>query len=360
MAVVTASRPHAPVVRDVPLPAVPEPGTTAARPDRRLGLVAIVVSAAAMGTAGLFGRMAAPDGAVVGEALTLGRMLVGALGMLVVLAATRHLGRLRRTRITPSVVLGGVLLGLSLATYLSSTVLIDLTLAVVLHYLGPVVATVLAAAVLKERVGATDVVSLVAAFAGMLLAAGLVGGPSRPVSDGHALGVGLGIASGILYGGALLCYRYRTDMPSDVRSFWNFVFGAVGTGAMVAVTRPDVSGMTATHWAWAAAFFVVCGVLALSLLVVAGKHLRAVELSSLSYLEVVVAVLVGAAVFGETVSAPAAAGVLLVVAAAVLPLLPRPLPRPRVGRERRARAAVATGGATRVAVRQAVVNTSGS
>ncbi|MBO3089616.1 DMT family transporter [Cellulomonas dongxiuzhuiae] len=358
MAVVTASRPYAPVVPDVALP-VPATGAAAVGTHRRLGLVAIVVSAAAMGTAGLFGRMAAPAGAVVGEALTLGRMLVGALGMLVVLAATRHLGRLRRTRITPSVVLGGVLLGLSLATYLSSTVLIDLTLAVVLHYLGPVVATVLAGTVLKERVGATDVVSLVAAFAGMLLAAGLVGGPSRPEPDGHALGVGLGIASGVLYGGALLCYRYRTDMPSDVRSFWNFVFGAVGTGAMVAVTRPDVSGMTATHWAWAAAFFVVCGVLALSLLVVAGKHLRAVELSSLSYLEVVVAVLLGAAVFGEAVSAPAAAGVLLVVAAAVLPLLPRP----RAGRERRAaraRAAATTSAATRVAVRQAVVNTSGS
>ena len=314
MAVVTPSRPHAPAalvpeVRDAP------------RSHRRLGLLAIVVSAAAMGTAGMFGRLAAPPGPVVGEALTLGRMLVGALGMLVVLAATRHLGRLRRTRVTPSVVLGGVLLGLSLATYLSSAVLVDLTLAVVLHYLGPVVATVLAVTVLKERVGPADVVSLVVALAGMLLAAGLVGGTPRPVSDGHALGVGLGIASGVLYGGALLCYRYRTDMPSDVRSFWTFVFGAVGTGAMVAITRPDVSGMTATHWAWAGAFFLVCGVLALSLLVVAGKHLRAVELSSLSYLEVVVAVMVGAAVFGEAVSALAAAGVALVVASALLPVL---------------------------------------
>lgn len=317
---VIASRPHAPTTH-APVTHAPTPPAPAVRAHRRLGLVAIVVSAGAMGTAGLFGRMATPAGAVVGEALTLGRMLAGALGMLVVLAATRRLGRLRRTRVTPSVVLGGVLLGLSLATYLSSTVLIDLTLAVVLHYLGPVVATVLAATVLKERVGPADVVSLVVAFSGMLLAAGLVGGTPRPVADGHALGVGLGVASGVLYGAALLCYRYRTDMPSDVRSFWNFVFGAVGTGAMVAVTRPDVSGMTGTHWAWAAAFFVVCGVLALSLLVVAGKHLRAVELSSLSYLEVVVAVLVGAAAFGETVSALAAGGVVLVVVAALLPLL---------------------------------------
>lgn len=316
----------------------------AAGPNRRLGVAAIVVSAAAMGTAGLFGRMATPPGAVVGEALTLGRMLAGALAMLVVLAVTRRLGRLRRTRVTPSVVLGGVLLGLSLATYLSATVLVDLTLAVVLHYLGPVVATVLAATLRRERVGAADVVSLSTAFAGMLLAAGLVGATPTASSPEQVTGVVLAAVSGLLYGGALLCYRYRADVPSDVRSLWTFAFGAVATGATVAVTRPDLSGLTPTHWAWAGAFFLVCGVLALSLLVVAGKHLRAVELSSLSYVEVVVAVLVGAAAFGETVGPLAAAGVLLVVVAALVPLVPR-VPRvPRV--PDRVRAAVPRASAT--------------
>lgn len=118
-------------------------------------------------------------------------------------------------------------------------------------------------------------------------------------------------------------------MPSDVRSFWNFFFGTVGTAAMVALTRPDLSGMTATHWVWAGTFFLVCGLLALGLLVVAGKHLRAFELSSLSYWEVVVAMLLGAAVFGEAVSPLAAAGAALIVAASVIPLVMSRLLRPR-------------------------------
>src|SRR3712207_7377489 len=50
------------------------------------------------------------------------RMLVGALGMLVVLAITRRVGLLRGSRPSLSVVLGGVFLGLSLATLLSATV----------------------------------------------------------------------------------------------------------------------------------------------------------------------------------------------------------------------------------------------
>ncbi|WP_205739750.1 DMT family transporter [Georgenia sp. SYP-B2076] len=293
----------------------------APRPNRRLGVLAIVVSATAMGTAGVFGRMAAPPGALIGEALTMGRMLVGALGMLAILTVARRLGVLRRTRLSWSVVLGGVFLGLSLATLLSATVLIDLSRAVALHYLGPVLATVLARVLLKESITRVELLSLAGSFLGMMLAAGLIGGQPAPSSDQPVLGTVLGVVSGVFYGAALLCYRYRTDMPADIRSFWNFAFGTLGTAGMVALTRPDISGMTATHWAWAVAFFLVCGLLALGLLVVAGKHLRAAELSSLSYWEVVVALLLGAAVFGESISLAAAMGAGLIVAAAVLPLV---------------------------------------
>lgn len=319
-----------PAVRSAPPAPVIPTGSTG--PNRRLGIAAIVVSAAAMGTAGLFGRMATPSGAVLGEALTLGRMLVGALGMLVLLALSRRLGRLRQVRLSWSVVLGGVFLGLSLATYLSATVLTDLSRAVVLHYLGPVVATVLARIVLRESVSRLDALSLGASFLGMLLAAGLIGGAPSAGGDQETLGTVLGIVSGVFYGAALLCYRYRSDMPADVRSFWNFTFGAVGTGAMVVVTRPDLSGMTAAHWAWAAGFFLVCGLLALGLLVVAGKHLRAAELSGLSYLEVVVALVLGAVIFAESVSLLAVFGAGLIVAAMALPLTTGRRKRAAVGR----------------------------
>lgn len=288
-------------------------------PRRTLGIAAIVVSATAMGAAGLFGRYATPPGAVLGEALTLGRMLVGAVGMLALILMSRRGGLLRSVRLSPAVVLGGVFLGLSLATYLSATVLTDLSRAVVLHYLGPVIATVLARTVLGETVTRRDALSIGLSFAGMLLAAGLIGGTATAPADGQALGTALGAASGVFYGAALLCYRYRTDVPADVRSFWTFVFGAVATAAMVVVTRPDLSTMTPANWAWSAGFFVVCGLLALGLLVVAGSYLRAAELSALSYLEVVVAMLIGAAAFGESISPLAGVGAALIVGAMLLP-----------------------------------------
>lgn len=318
MAVSTLVR--TPSVRHAPVPAPGPTGPSAPRMDRRLGIIAIVLSATAMGTAGLFGRMATPSGAVIGEALTLGRMLFGAVAMLLVLVVSGRVGLVFRTRLSWSVVLGGVFLGLSLATYLSATVLTSLSLAVVLHLTGPALATVMARVVLKERPTRIAVVSLGISVLGMVLAAGL--STERPAAgEGQLLGIVLGAVSGVLYGASLHCYRYRGDMPADVRSLWNFVFGSLGAGAMVAVTRPDLSAMTPTNWAWAGAFFAVCGLFALGLLVVAGKHLRSAELSALSYWEVVVAVLVGAAVFGETISVLAALGAVLIVVAAVLPFV---------------------------------------
>lgn len=305
--------------RPRPAPARPAP---AARPrsNRRLGVLAILASATTMGFAGAFGRLASPPGAVIGEALTFGRMLIGGLGMLVVLALGRRLALLRRHRLSWSVVLGGVFLGVSLATLLSASVLTSLALAVALHYLGPVLAALLARVLRNERMSRVEVLSLGISFVGMVLAAGLIGAPSPAASGDQFLGVLLGVVSGLTYGAALLCYRYRADMPADVRSLWNFAFGTAATAALVLVSRPDLSGMTPGHWGWAACFFVVCGLLALSLLVVAGKHLRTAELSGLSYWEIVVAALLGAALFGEGISPVAAVGAGLIVVGAVVPL----------------------------------------
>lgn len=298
-----------------PRPAAPTRATS-----RRFGIVAALISTVGMGAAGLFGRLATPEGAATGEVLTLGRMAVGAAGMAVILAGAGRLWQLR-IPLSRSVVLGGVLLGLSLATYLSATVLTDLSRAVVLHYLGPVLSTVLARVVLKERVSPADALSLGASFAGMILAAGLLGGGRPAGTEEDLLGTVLGVASGLLYGAALLCYRFRADMPAEARSFWNFVFGAVATAGMVALVRPDLSGMTAVHWAWAGALFLVSGLLALGMLVVAGVHLRAAELSGLSFTEVVVATGLGALVFAEPFDLATATGIALILVAAVVPLL---------------------------------------
>lgn len=292
------------------------------RPSRHaLGVAAILTAASAMGTAGLFARFAQPGTAMIGDVLTLGRMATGLVGMSLILVLTRRTGALRRTRMSGSIAAGGLALGLALAAYLTATMLTGLTTAVALLYTGPLVSAVLARVFLGERLSGVDGLALGMVFIGMLLTTGAVTGELGTGGPSPVLGGLLAAASGLLYGVALFCYRLRSDMDADVRSFWNFGFGALACTAVVAVSRPDLSGMSAANWVWAAIFFVVAGLLALGLLVWAGGLLRSAELSGLSYGECLVATLIGVVGFHEPLSAAALVGILLIVTGGVLPLL---------------------------------------
>ncbi len=204
--------------------------------------------------------------------------------------------------------------------------------AVFLIYTGPLFATILARIFLKERVGLRNGIFFMLVFTGMLLTVGLVqlGGGSVEVSFGLQFGTveGLprkplgdlfGLGSGVFYGLALFFYRYRGDVPSEIRGFWNFVFGTVGASVVLALrivfldqTNP-VAVMTGRNWLWAIVLFAVCGLGAIGLLVVAGKNLKAVELSTTAYWECVIALLLGWLVWGESLTLTSSIGGALIV-----------------------------------------------
>src|SRR5690606_41567778 len=92
---VTGPDPSAPRARA----AVPSGYRAGLRMRHRLGVLAIIASATAMGLAGVFGRMSAPPGAVIGGARTRGPLTHGALGMLAIIVVWRRRGPLRHTRL---------------------------------------------------------------------------------------------------------------------------------------------------------------------------------------------------------------------------------------------------------------------
>ena len=319
--------------------------TSAPVMNKKLGFTAMVLSATGMGMVGFFSRYAVPthevDGEIVkyvlGDFLAFGRMTVGALGFLLIIFLTKKMQALRGTRISFTVVAGGLAIGMSLALYVSATLMTSIANAVFLIYTGPLFSALLAWIFLKERISLRNGLFLGLVFIGMMLTIGLVTYENGSLSFGLQVGADpdfprktigdlFALGSGVFYGLALFFYRYRGDIGSEVRGFWNFVFGAVGA-VMVLVVRyftlddstPAV--MSAQNWAWAAGLFLVCGFFAIGLLVVAGKHLRAVELSTVSYWETVVALLFGFLVFSEAMTFTAALGGLLIIIGGMGPIL---------------------------------------
>ena len=262
--------------------------------NKKLGAIAMLLSATGMGLVGTISRgttagLADADKSVIGSFLAFGRMTVGLLGFILILVLTKKTGLFRRTRLSPTVILGGVAIGLSLGCYISSTLMTSIANAVFLIYTGPLFCALLARIFRKEKISVISGIFLSLVFVGMLLTIGIIDfkngsltfgldlSASSPEFPQKKLGDLLGLLSGVFYGLAMFFYGYRKDVDSVVRGVWNFFWAASATLAMSVILKPwhGVASFTVTNWMWAVALFLVCGLFALGFLVVAGRNLPA-------------------------------------------------------------------------------------
>jgi drug/metabolite transporter (DMT)-like permease len=312
--------------------------------NRRRGLTALLVATTGMGLSGLLTRGATRvsffgtqlvAGQSIGAFMTVGRMACGLVLFAALLALTGKLGMLRRTRVTPSIVLGGLFVGVALACYLVATLLTSLANAVFMIYTGPLFCTILARVFRRERISASQWVCLALVFVGMLFTSGIVTfgtgglelvmtfGASTPEFPKKGLGDALGLLSGIFYGVSLFMNGYRKDCDTCVRGFWNFLFATAGSLAvallMAQVWPLGAVEMQPVNWAFACVLWLVCGPLGLGLLLVAGRNLPAVEYSTVAYWECVVCLAASVLVYGEALSAPTILGGALILIGGFMP-----------------------------------------
>ncbi|EAS43777.1 EamA/RhaT family transporter [Photobacterium profundum] len=283
---------------------------------KTLGYSTMIVSAALMGCVGLFARNINTSGDVI--AFT--RMTVGAICILGLMFYQGKTSLIKTTKITSTVIASGACLGLCLAAYVSATQYTTLANAVFLIYTGPVFSTILAAIFLKEKISKLTASLLTAVFIGCLFIIGII---NYSASDGltvslsfskeNFIGDMLGLASGVGYGLYLFFSRYRTDVSSDSRSFFNFLFGAVAIGVCFVVKPPSLADMNTSSWIWLISMGFFIGFGALTLLTIAAKHLKAAELACVSYLETVVGAGIGIAMFGESLTLLQSIGGILVI-----------------------------------------------
>ncbi|WP_235905108.1 MULTISPECIES: DMT family transporter [Actinomyces] len=308
--------------------------------DKKLGAIAMLISATGMGLVGTFSRGATnglipDDKAVIGSFLASGRMLTGVVGFTILLLATHKAALFRATRLSPAIIMGGISIGLSLGCYISSTLLTTIANAVFLIYTGPLFCTILARIFRKEKISRLNGLFLLIVFVGMLMTIGIIDYKDGALSFGldlsvtsaeypkKAMGDLLGLLSGAFYGMALFFNGYRKDVDSIVRGVWNFVWASVAALSMALILRPwhGVSAFTGSNWGSAALLFVFSGLVALGFLVVAGRNLPAVEMSTISYWECPVAIVCGLLIFHEQLTPIGMIGGALIVGGGFAPII---------------------------------------
>ena len=318
-----------------------------------LGTIAMLISATGMGLVPLFSRWATRtdmfDGALglnagdsIGALMAVGRMSMGVLFFVVIMFATGKVETFKKLKLTPAIALGGLMIGMSLACYVTSTLLTTISNAVLFIDIGPVVCVVLARIFRKEPMSALQWVCLVAVFIGMLFGNNLMGFnesgffvdfnlvPSTPEFPQKGLGDAFGLASGFFYGASMFFNGYRKDADTTARGVWNFIFAVLGAGVITVVlnslgANPGMENwalnihFTAFNWIGALLLWVICGPVALGFLLVAGRNLPAADYGTIAYWEVPVAIFVGLVVFGEALTVNTILGGILIIGGGAIP-----------------------------------------
>lgn len=291
------------------------------------GFGLMFLSSSLMGGIGAFARyINAP-----GDFIAFWRSFAGLIAMtLIFLLSGTLVQKAKKYRLSPAMVLSGIFLGLLSSLYVIGTQYTTLANASFLIYTGPVYSTILATIFLKEPFKPQMLGSLAAVIAGTLLIVGIVSenGISLDLDPKYAFGNMIALLSGVAYGLFLFFSRYRQDVDSNTRSWWNFIFAATTILIMVMirwsglkypvrethngvpVAKMDSSGnQISLPWnilemdtrSWIVLLFAALftGFGAIYCLTHASKILLAGELATISYQETIMASFLGFVMFHE-------------------------------------------------------------
>lgn len=322
--------------------------------NRKWGTIAMLISATGMGLVPLFSRWGTRTdmfdglqglnaGDSVGALMATGRMTTGLIFFTILLFATHKVGVFKRMKVTPAIILGGVMIGLSLACYVTATLLTTVANSVLFIYTGPVICILLARIFRKEPMSVLQWICLVAVIIGTLFGNNIIGFTengfevsfslemSTPEYPQKGIGDIFGLLSGVFYGSSMFFNGYRKDADTTARGVWNFLAAALAALAVTLIMNfLGTSGVVPSNWAlnvhltpfnWVGAFllFIFSGAVALGMLLVAGRNLPAADYGCIAYWEVPVALFVGLVVFGEALTVNTIIGGVLIIAGGAIP-----------------------------------------
>jgi drug/metabolite transporter (DMT)-like permease len=265
-----------------------------------------LAAAVIIGSMGIFVRAIPVDERIIAGA----RFGVGFLLMALWLALTGRWSSLR-IPFSWSLPASGIAIALCGLFYMKAINLLSLTTAVFLLYLGPVLATVLAFFILKERLTLLNGLLVATAFLGYLCILEF----NISLQMDNQAGYVYGLLSALFY--ALFIVMNRTiprQTPLLVRAFYQLLAATVilmlaSASASWQLTYQDVLGLIFVGFLY--------GFLAVTLMIYATRYLLAYEYGTLAYVEPLVATLIGVLLYAESLSGLQIIGCALIFASGI-------------------------------------------
>jgi drug/metabolite transporter (DMT)-like permease len=293
---------------------------------QRSGVFFCLVSAVAFGAMGIFGKLAYDEGSTVGTLLSV-RFMVAAALLWTLTAATGALAGLRampRRDVLAALALGAIGYGAQAGAYFAALDLLDASLLSLLVYTYPVIVTVAAIALGRDRASRRTTVALVLACSGLVLVlAGTAAGALDP------LGTALGLGAAVVYSTYILVSTGISERVGPLALSTLVCTGAACSLTLGALVAGDLhpGAVSASGLASLGGLAVVSTVTAVCLFFAGLRRVGPTAASILSTLEPVVAVALAFAVFGESLGPAQLGGGALVLLAVLAVRAPRRRPR---------------------------------
>lgn len=257
------------------------------------GIVSAFLSAVLMATIGVFSRYTG----LPPEVITFFRLFFGAVFMAIFLLAKGDFFLVKRWPTTP-VLLSGVFLAGFILFYIEAMNFTSMANAIMLVYLAPFVASVVAHFFFGERLTLLGLGCIGMALFGFAMMM------EFQIDVRHDsceyTGILYGCAAMILYAGYILTNRTINEkVHVYTRAFWQLLMGAVVVVPFIGNTLVQV---TATQLSWLAAIGFFPGFLAILFAVIALHRLPAAMFGTIAYSEAVAVVVFGWALFQEALS----------------------------------------------------------
>ncbi len=179
--------------------------------------------------------------------------------------------------------------------YMKAISTISLANSVFLLYLGPIIAAGISFLVYKERFTYLNLILISTAFIGFMFLLQF----SFDIADNT--GSILGLSAGLCYAFYIVINRRISDaVDSMKRSFYQFFFGFIVLVPFVFTLENVSISLNDIYWLTGISFFQ--GFLAITFIIIAIKNLKAIEYGTISYVEPLVASLIGYLLYSEQLS----------------------------------------------------------
>lgn len=266
------------------------------------------IAAVSMGTIGIFSRLSELDAATV----TFFRLIIGGGLLLVLMFAT---GQKEQFRIKPHplMLLNGVMLAGFMTFFIAALNHTSILIAIMTLYMAPVVATVVAHYLLKERLNQFSIVSITIVVFGFTLV--MYQAPESSTVQFSWIGLAYALAGMACYAGFILINRMiPTHYLALTKCSWQFLIGALCVVPML--SGSDLS-LSISQWGWMLLVGIFPGFIGIVLAVYTIKRMPAATFSTISYIEPISAVILGWLVFQETLTSIQIAGCAIIILASV-------------------------------------------